>query len=145
MKPTLMLLCLAVALVQTKPLNAQSVSPAGHYTKKSGGLGEMRVEKTPEGWRIFVSAGGIPNRGATAADCSLIAVGAVNGNAFQGEIKYSLDPSDAKPGPDNAVESGHKMTISFAPQSASVTYAEVGSICGERTGIFGRYTKDRKP
>ena len=102
----------------------------------------MRVEKTQEGWRVFVTAGGIPNGGATAADCTVIAVGATKGNTFQGEIKYSPDPSDAKPSPDNAVEPGHKITITFAPQFAEVTYAEVG--CSEGTGIFGRYTRVRK-
>jgi hypothetical protein len=138
----LTLVCLAVVLVQITPLNAQSVSPAGHYTKKHGGAGEMRVEKTQEGWRVFVTAGGIPNGGATAADCTVIAAGATKGNTFQGEIKYRPDPSDAKPSPDNAVEPGHKITITFAPQFAEVTYAEVE--CGEGTGIFGRYTRVRK-
>jgi hypothetical protein len=138
-KLKLIFVCLAVVLVQITPLNAQSVSPAGHYTKKRGGVGEMRVEKTQEGWRVFVTAGGIPNGGATAADCTVIAVGATKGNTFQGEIKYSPDPSDAKPSPDNAVEPGHKITITFAPQFAEVTYAEAG--CSEGTGIFGRYTR----
>jgi len=36
----------AIALMQITPLNAQAVSPAGHYSKKSGGAGEMRVEKS---------------------------------------------------------------------------------------------------
>jgi len=104
----------------------------------------MRVEKTGEGWRVFVSAGGIPRGGATAADCTLITVGEIKGNAFQGEIKYQLDTAGEKPGPDNAAEAGHKMTIAFAPQSATVTAADVGSLCGNATGILGRYTKERK-
>ena len=62
--------CLAIGLVQITPLNAQAVSPAGHYAKKSGGAGEMRVEPTAEGWRVLVTAGGIPRGGATAADCN---------------------------------------------------------------------------
>ena len=136
--------CLAIALVQITELDAQPVSPAGRYTKKQGGAGEMRVEKTGEGWRVFVSAGGIPRGGATAADCTLITVGEIKGNAFQGEIKYQLDTADEKPGPDNAAQAGHKMTIAFAPQSATVTAADVGSLCGNATGIPGRYTKDRK-
>src|SRR5262245_30436161 len=103
MKLKLIFVCLAVALVQINPSNAQSASPAGRYSKKSGGAGEMRVEKTQEGWRVFVTAGGKPRGGATAADCSLIAVGAINGNSFQGEVKYNPDSSDDKPGPDNAV------------------------------------------
>jgi len=144
LKLKLIFASLAIALVQITPLNAQSVSSAGHYTKKRGGAGEMRVEKTGEGWRVFVSAGGIPRGGATAADCALIAVGAIKGNTFQGEIKYNLDPSDAKPSPDNAVEAGHKMTVTFAPQSATLTAADVVDICPVGTGIFGGYTKGRK-
>ena len=136
--------CLAIALVQITELDSQPVSPAGRYTKKQGGAGEMRVEKTGEGWRVFVSAGGIPRGGATAADCTLITVGEIKGNAFQGEIKYQLDTAGEKPGPDNAAEAGHKMTIAFAPQSATVTAADVGSLCGNATGILGRYTKERK-
>ena len=82
--------------MQITPLNAQSVSPAGHYSKKSGGPGEMRVEKSEGGWRIFVLAAGIPRpRGLTAADCGLIAVGAIEENTFQGEIK-SFDVPDRK-------------------------------------------------
>jgi hypothetical protein len=135
---------LGIAVVPITPLNAQSVSPTGHYAKKRGGAGEMRVEKIGEGWRVFVSAGGIPKGAATAADCILISVGEIKGNTFQGEIKYSLDTSDDKPRPDNAVESGHKMTITFASQTATLTVADVGDICGPSTGIFGRYTKDRK-
>jgi hypothetical protein len=143
-KLTLIFGCLAIGLVQITPSDAQPVSPAGRYTKKQGGAGEMRVEKTGEGWRVFVSAGGIPRGGATAADCTLITVGEIKGNAFQGEIKYQLDTADEKPGPDNAAEAGHKMSIAFAPQSATVTAADVGSLCGNATGVLGRYTKDRK-
>jgi len=43
------------------------------------------------------------------------------------------------------------MTITFAPQSATVPAAadrdkssDLVSLCGDRSGIFGRYTKDRK-
>jgi len=54
------------------------------------------------------------------------------------------DPPDAKPSSDNAVDAGHKMTINFAPQLATVKAADVSDICGNGTGIFGRYTKDRK-
>ena len=143
MKLKLMFICLAIALVQITPLNAQSVSPAGHYTKKRGGAGEMRVEKTGEGWRVHVTAGGIPRGAATAADCTLISVGEIKGNTFEGEIKYQPAP-DEKPGPDNAVDPGNKMTITFAPQFATLDYAHVGSLCGEHSGIFGRYTKRRK-
>jgi hypothetical protein len=144
MKLLFIFVSLAIALVQIAPLNAQSVSPEGRYTKKAGGAGEMRVQKTGEDWRIFVNAGGIPRGGVTAADCALIAVGALKGNTFQGEIKNNLDPPDVKPSQENAVDAGHKMTINFAPQSATVTTADVSDICGNGTGIFGRYTRDRK-
>jgi hypothetical protein len=133
-----------VALAQITPSNAQSVSPAGHYSKKSGGAGEMRVEQTGDGWRVFVTAGGIPRGSATAADCTLIAVGALKNNTLQGEIKYNLDTAVAKPGPDNAVQSGHNMSVTFTPQFATVSTADVGDICGNGTGILGRYTKDRR-
>jgi hypothetical protein len=143
MKLKFIFVVLAIALVQIAQLNAQSVSPAGHYTKKRGGAGEMRVEKTGEGWRVFVTAGGIPRGGATAADCTLITVGEIKSNTFQGEIKYQPAP-DEKPSPDNAVESGHKMTIAFVPEFATLTAADVGFLCGNGKGIFGRYTKDRR-
>ena len=144
MKPKPVFVSLAIAVAQITPSNAQSISPAGHYTKKSGGAGEMRVEQTGEGWRVFVTAGGIPRGGATAADCTLIAVGPFKNNTLQGEIKYNLDTADAKPSPDNAVQSGHKMSVTFTPQFATVSAADVGDICGNVTGLFGRYTKDRK-
>jgi hypothetical protein len=142
-KLKLISIALACALVPITPLNAQSISPAGQYTKKRGGEGKMRVQKTGEGWRVFVVAGGTPNSGATAADCTLIAVGAIKANAFQGEIKYGGDMGDEEPGPNFAVEAGHKMNIAFAPKFATLT-ADVGNICGNGTGVFGRYTKDRK-
>jgi hypothetical protein len=82
--------------------------------------------------------------GATAADCTLIAVGPIKDNAFQEEIKYGGDMGDEKPGPNFAVEAGHKMTITFAPNLATLTTADVGDICGNGTGLFGGYTKDRK-
>jgi hypothetical protein len=156
---------LAIVLVQIAPLNAQSVSPEGRYTKKAGGAGEMRVQKTGEDWRIFVNAGGIPRGGATAADCALIAVGAIEGNTFQGEVKYDFDTSElgapqrkavldylkggsSKPSSASSddVEAGLKMTITFAPQSATVNDVDwaARSPCPQHTGIFGRYTKDRK-
>ena len=151
MKLKLMFVCLAIALVQITPLNAQSVSPEGHYTKKAGGPGEMRVEKSEGGWRVFVVAGGIPRpRGLTAADCALVAVGAIEGNTFQGEIKYLGDVQrDFKTMmiPDNAVEAGHNLTITFAPQSATLPDGQndvVAAGCPDHTGLLGRYTKDRK-
>jgi hypothetical protein len=142
----LKLICVALAgaLVPITPSKAQSISPAGHYTKKRGGEGKMRVEKTGEGWTVSVVAGGIPNSSATAADCTLIAVGAIESNTFHGEIKYGGDMGDEKPGPNFAVDAGHKLSVAFAPQFAALTTADVGDICGSGTGLFGRYTKDRK-
>jgi hypothetical protein len=133
---------LAAALMSITPLSAQSVSPAGHYTKKRGGQGKMHVEKTEGGWRVFVVAGATPNGGATASDCTLIAVGAIKANEFQGEIKYGGDMGDEKSGPNFAVEAGHKMNITFAPNFATLATADVADICGNGTGLFGRYTKD---
>src|SRR5215831_8689233 len=95
MKLKLLLVSVAIALAQITPSDAQSVSPAGHYTKKRGGAGEIRAQKVGAEWRIFVNAGGIPRpRGRTAADCALIAVGAIEGNTFQGEVKYELDVAE---------------------------------------------------
>jgi hypothetical protein len=48
-KLELISVALASALVPILPSNAQSTSPAGHYTKKVGGQGEMFVQKTREG------------------------------------------------------------------------------------------------
>ena len=144
MKVKLVCACLALALMQITPSYAQSISPAGQYSKQSGGAGKMRVETAGEGWRVFVTAGGVPKGGATAADCTLIAIGTLKNNTLQAEIKYNLDTANASPSPDNAVEAGHKMTITFAPQFATVSAAEVGDICGIGTGIFGRYTKHRR-
>jgi hypothetical protein len=135
---------LAIALMPIVALHAQPASPAGRYLKKRGGVGEMRVEKTGEGWRVFVSAGGIPRGGATAADCTVMAVGNIKGNTFEGEIKHQLDPVDRKATPDNAVESGHKMTITFVKGFATVSAADVEALCGMGTGVFGRYTKGGK-
>jgi hypothetical protein len=134
-------------LVQIAPSNAQSISPAGHYFKKSGGAGEMRVEKSEDGWRVFVKAAGYPRGGATAADCGLIAIGAIEGNTFRGEIKYTVWPEDFKISPDNAVEVGHNLTITFAPHSATLPdgqYDVVAAGCPDRTGLFGHYTKTGK-
>jgi hypothetical protein len=150
MKLKLIFVSLAIAFVQIAPSNAQSISPAGHYTKMSGGLGEMRVEKSEGGWRVFVRAGGGERpRGLTAADCALVAVGAIEGNTFQGEIKYLGDEErDFKTMmiPDNAVEAGHNLTITFAPQSATLPDGNdlVAAGCPDHHGLLGRYTKDRK-
>jgi hypothetical protein len=151
MKLKLIFVSLAIALVQITPSDADSVSPAGHYSKRSGGPGEMRVEKSEGGWRVFVVAGGYPRpRGLTAADCALVAAGAIEGNTFQGEIKYLGDVQrDFKTMmiPDNAVEAGHNLTITFAPQSATLPDGQndvVAAGCPDHTGLFGRYTRDRK-
>jgi hypothetical protein len=158
-KLKLIFVCLAIALVQITPLNAQAVSPAGHYSKKSLGAGEMRVEKSEGDWRIFVIAGGgYRPRGLTAADCGLIAVGAIQGHTFQGEIKYVFDNTvdrkaaldylkggNSKPSDSEEVEAGHKLTITFARQSATLHDGSVVAAgCPDHTGLFGRYTKDRK-
>jgi hypothetical protein len=164
MKLTLVLVSLAIPLAQIAPSDAQSISPAGHYTKKRGGPGEMRVQKVGAEWRIFVGAGGYPRpRGLTASDCDLIAVGAIEGDTFQGEVKYSLAPPELKAqrkamldylkggssklssGID--VEAGVKMTITFTTQSATVNdvdWSAEQDPCTPHTGIFGRYTKDQK-
>ena len=141
----LVFVSLAIALAQITPSNAQSISPVGHYSKKS----EMRVEKSEGGWRVFVVAGGIPRGGLTAADCALVAVGTIEGNTFQGEIKYLGDEErDFKTMmvPDHAVEAGHNLTITFAPQSATLPDGNdvVAAGCPGGTGLLGRYTKDRK-
>jgi len=150
MKLKLVFLSLAIAAGQITSSNAQSISPTGHYSKKSGGPGEMRVEKSDDGWRVFVVAGGYPRpRGLTAADCALVAVRAMEGKTFQGEIKYLGDVErDFKTMmiPDHAVEAGHNLTITFAPQSATLPDGNdlVAAGCPEHHGLLGRYTKDRR-
>jgi hypothetical protein len=156
--------CLAVAfVVQITASDAQSVSPVGHYTKKRGGAGEMWVQKAGAEWRIFVNAGGIPRAGATAADCALIVVGTIERNTFQGEVKYELDASEldqarrkavldylkggsSKPSSDIDIEPDLMMTITFAPQSATVNDVDWGprGPCPEHTGLFGRHTKEKR-
>ena len=148
MKLKLLLVSLSIALAQSAT-DAQPIYPAGHYSKKSGGAGKMQVEQTGDGWRVFVIAAGAPRpRGLTAADCGLIAMGAIEGNMFRGEIKYTVWPdNDFKISADNAVEAGHDLTITFAPQSATLPdgqYDVVAAGCPDRTGLFGRYTKEQK-
>ena len=64
MKLKLIFVCLAIALVQITPSDAQSISPAGHYTyNRRGQLGEMRVQKVGAEWRIFVIAAEGPGYG----------------------------------------------------------------------------------
>src|SRR5262245_57398592 len=106
------------------------------------------------------NAGGIPRpRGLTAADCALIVVGTIERNTFQGEVKYELDASELEAqrkavldylkggssSSDINVEPDLMMSITFAPQSATVNDVDWGprGPCPEHTGIFGRYTKDR--
>jgi hypothetical protein len=158
-KLKLIFVCLAIALAQITPSDAQSISPAGHYTyNRRGQLGEMRVQKAGAEWRVFVIAAGAPRGPATAADCGLLAVGAIEGKTFQGEIKYIFDNTDSKAALDYLkggnskpndidVEAGHKITITFAPQSATLR-DDQGDIsaagCTEHHGLFGRFTKRRK-
>ena len=163
MKPKLLFVSLAIALAQIAPSDAQSISPTGYYTKKRGGPGQMRVQKVGAEWRIFITAAGYPRGGRTDPDCALIAVGEIEGNTFQGEVKYSLDTSElkaqrnavldylkggsSKPSSDIDVEAGVKMTITFTTQSATVNdvdWSAEQSPCTPHTGIFGRYTKDQK-
>src|SRR5215510_9546940 len=163
MKLKLLFVSVAITLAQITPSDAQSISPAGHYTKKRGGAGEMWVQKAGTEWRIFVNAGGIPKpRGLTAADCALIVVGTIERNTFQGEVKYELDASEleaqrkavldylkggsSKPSSDIDVEPDLVMSITFAPQSATVNDVDWGprGPCPEHTGIFGRYTKEKR-
>jgi hypothetical protein len=122
---------------------ALPASPAGHYAKRKGGIGEMSVERSGNRWRVFVSAGGIPNGGATAADCTLIALGDIRDNKFSGEIKFSPEPADEKPGPENAVGRGHRISLTFSASAATLGEADVGDICAEGTGLFGRYLRTK--
>ena len=172
MKLRLMFVCLAVASVQIAPLNAQSVSPEGRYTRKTTpnairdphiGTGDMRVEKTGEGWHVFVRAAMSNISGFRGAeDCMLIAEGEIKGNTFQGEIKYTPDTWDTwdkLPSPDphcqngklwgicaDAAEPRQKITITFTPQSATPSPVgdEGANICGRYTSMWDRYTKRRK-
>ena len=112
------------------------------------------------------SLGRIRSRGAARPIAheppGLIVVGAIEGNTFQGEVKYDLDTpqleaqrkvvldylngGSSKPSSNIDVEAGVKMTITFAPKSATVNDVDWGfppKVCTPRTGIFGRYTKDR--
>jgi hypothetical protein len=144
MKFMLALFSFAIAMAYISFSNAQSTSLAGRYIKKSGGAGEMRVEKSDQGWRVFVDAAGIPRGGATAADCILVAVGDIKGNIFEGQIKNQLAELNEKASSNNAVAPGHKMTITFTPQFATATAADVSDLCALNHGLFGRYTKNRK-
>jgi hypothetical protein len=140
---------LYVALIVTMTTcalaHAQTVSPIGHYSKKLAGKGEIMVQKRTNDWAVFVDAAGIPRGAGTAADCPLLAYGQMDGNTFHGEIKYNVDiGSGDKPGPDNAVDPGNNITIVFTPKSATLTKIDDDGVCGLGTGIFGRYTKDKK-
>ena len=118
----------------------------------------MRVQKAGAEWRVFVLAAGVPRGPATAADCGLIAVGAIKGKTFQGEIKYIFDNTDSKAALDYLkggnskpndidVEAGHKITITFAPQSATLRDDQgdiIAAGCPDHHGLSGRFTKPRK-
>jgi len=57
-----------------------------------------------------------------------------------------LKGGNSKPS-DTDVEAGHKLTITFARQSATLPdgqFSVVAAGCPDHTGLFGRYTKDRK-
>jgi hypothetical protein len=64
MKLKLLFVSVAIALVQITPSDAQSISPAGHYTKKRGGAGEMRVQKAERTGASLSTRAGYPGPAA---------------------------------------------------------------------------------
>ena len=97
-------------------------------------------------WRVLIRAGGVPNGGATAADCELQARGAQDRDdvihakltPFEGEVN-ELTAADI--GADAPV-----VTVRVGPEGAFVEDSTAASrFCGMGSDISGFYSRTQTP
>ncbi|GLS19405.1 hypothetical protein GCM10007874_24220 [Labrys miyagiensis] len=118
-------------------------SLVGTYERKSKdkGDGTIKVEKAGSKIRMTFQVGGVPNGGATAADCGFIAEGEVKAGVFTGNITRTgvlegLDPEG------EAAEAGlAPVTAAILDRQILVTQAPAGTLCGGGNEVTGGFMR----
>ncbi len=118
------------------------IGSGGVFDRSEPSAGVMTIARQEGEWRIAIRAGGIPNGGATAADCELAAVGPF----LDGVFTARLVPFESDLGGMSADDLGDdppSIVVSLTPDGAIVTDDQnaAARYCANGSDITGRYIK----
>jgi hypothetical protein len=117
-----------------------AASPAGSYTKHDNGHATLEMTDRGGQWEGIIDAGGVPNGGATAADCNFIANGEMIGQSFHGQIVRGNIVPGLSDG--DTIPPGSSVTVSFTQDGATITQVDLHGLCAMGVDVLGRYKKD---
>ncbi|MGX8272256.1 hypothetical protein ACWQV9_06205 [Brevundimonas diminuta] len=129
------------------PVTAPAVAErSADFRRTDPAQADLKLIEEGAEWRVLIRAGGVPNGGATAADCELQARGAQDRDdvihakliPFEGEVN-ELTAADI--GADAPV-----VTVRVGPEGAFVEdSAAAGRFCGMGSDISGFYKRTQTP
>jgi hypothetical protein len=131
----------------TAPATAPAVAErSADFRRTDPAQADLKLIEEGAEWRVLIRAGGVPNGGATAADCELQARGAQDRDdvihakliPFEGELN-ELTAADI--GADAPV-----VTVRVGPEGAFVEDSTAASrFCGMGSDISGFYNRTQTP
>lgn len=131
----------SLALLCCAPVVAEEAVDAT-FVRDEPAAGVMTLTEVGAEWRVGWRAGGLPNGGATAADCELVAQGAQDADGvisarlipFEGELN-TLSAADIDA--DSPI-----IEVSVGPEGAFVTDGgAAAALCGLGSDIDGFYRR----
>lgn len=133
----------AAAAPATAPAAAER---SADFRRTDPAQADLKLIEEGAEWRVLIRAGGLPNGGATAADCELQARGAQDRDdvihakliPFEGEVN-ELTTADI--GADAPV-----VTVRLGPEGAFVEDSTAANrFCGMGSNISGFYSRTQTP
>ncbi|WP_313575491.1 hypothetical protein [Brevundimonas sp.] len=136
----------AVEAAPVTPATAPAAERSADFRRTDPAQADLKLIEEGDEWRVVIRAGGVPNGGATAADCELQARGAQDRDdvihakliPFEGELN-ELPAADI--GADAPV-----VTVRVGPEGAFVEDSTAaGRFCGMGSDISGFYSRTQTP
>ncbi|OCC00493.1 hypothetical protein BA190_33785 [Labrys sp. WJW] len=134
----------AMAFADTTAAMSIQDAAAGSYVRRQNGEATLVVKRSGEYWRVSAAIGGVPNGGATVADCGFIAEGSITGGAFDGKVtRINIVAGLDEEG--EAAKPGLGFAFSLGNGTITVRGADAASICGgEGSVIDGIYKRSSR-
>jgi hypothetical protein len=112
---------------------------AGRYRHEGAVAATLEVRPDPAGWWVRLEGGGSSSAGAaSAADCVIVARGALDGGVLRAPFG-PVETTGFSYGAAQAADEGRRVEIVFEPGAAEVIAVDTFGYCGLGAELAGRY------
>ncbi|WP_337829268.1 hypothetical protein [Pseudonocardia sp. TMWB2A] len=133
----------AKAAAKKRVVKPRPIHPAGTYKRSRPNGGTLTITRQGHQWHMFVTAGGLPNGGATAADCEVAALGALHAARITARPvpwrseRITITPNDL-------TDVDGTVTVSFVKGGVQLNAVGItGPLCPPGSSFDGFYRRVR--